>query len=609
MVLSCVKRYTNRDLKRVSKVLYISQINLCPFIKNFSKIIIDRAYTVGIHRLVIMTTFGLGSDLQMKLAAFNRTEGARKRYYALDMKQAAQVYDYFYYGERYISICRKIKYKHVFKGGLSVVWGGGILESADTDDAFQEQELISLLQKALDYRDMFGLCPVKLVREKSTGRIRPVIPEFGTGAFVLVLTLETLQTHVIFVPYPSKEPFGTSIDSTKSLEALSLRVYVWPGHEPSLLGQRLKSKISVLFEEYLAVEELKGNALDGDWEATHPTIFTQSKHVTGDMSALTEEETFADADCPALNLGEKQTYRRDIFRSRRMEIFTKRSNVQTQIQESGTNEGTMKRKIDPRTMNIVEAKRKRVWEDNIEPLPAGEEMASQPFPKPRSDFLAWRATYEETVCLEIGIPKSYALGHAAKFKSDAEQQQDIVRSTVESDREDVEMFYQWIYNISYRREDNATILNALLNVDAKKKDAIQNNARDAVKKLKGVKKNLKRIASMPHRVELVFAEDPFPKSVDLAAVTMGSEREAITPHEEINLIRNRLLLEKVDETDELVKIRSEQRRMTREQAEIQHKNFKKEISMTPTPSSQEPLDQAPKKQKKVPDSSKEKTVS
>ncbi|KKL72712.1 hypothetical protein LCGC14_2082140, partial [marine sediment metagenome] len=57
-----------------------------------------------------------------------------KIYVPLDMSKSIEIYDFFYHKEQWIQICKKMKYSQVFKGGVSLIWGGGIFQSKETED-------------------------------------------------------------------------------------------------------------------------------------------------------------------------------------------------------------------------------------------------------------------------------------------------------------------------------------------------------------------------------------------------------------------------------------------------------------------------------------------
>ncbi len=529
---------------------------------------------------------GLFSNIALKIDALNTKQNGKKKYFLLNMMQAHNVYDFYYHKEPFITICRELKFGLIFKGDVSLTWGDGLLHSKGLQEDEEKQDLKTLLEKCLDYKHMFGMCPIKILIDKKTKKKKPFIPEFGTGVFILVLDQKQLQTSVIFLPYLIDNKL---IDTSKNILENSLGVFVWPGEEPSLYNGKFKSKMCLLFDEFLAIEELKKNALDADFESTHPTIFTQTKPEKRSLDELTEEEMFADIDSGVLDPLEKRTYRRNTLRALGLENLANSYNKEIRQGfaplDNKKYSSDIRKRIDPTTYFIEEFHRKRSWQESMEPLPIGEEMATQISLNARTDFLEWKSGYEDTVCLMMGIPRGYILGRG-KFKTDAEQEQEIVRNTVISDRTNVEMFYQWVYEILYRNDDNAKLTELLLNIDSKIEEIEKLNndsVEEELKKLKKTKKILSRISFMPKRVDLMFHEDPFPRAVNIAAVILASDRNTITALEQVNLLRNKLDLEGVDETHQLVLKKLEEIRQNEEAIKIEHAQMKLNLKLDNQP--------------------------
>ena len=489
-----------------------------------------------------------------------------KIYVPLDMSKSIEIYDFFYHKEQWIQICKKMKYSQVFKGGVSLIWGGGIFQSKETEDPIKQRELIELLEEALDYRDMFGLCPIKIIKDRKTGIKRSIIPEFGSGSFIGIFNIKTLETEdIVFVPN------GNLINNKQEIDP-SIKVFVWPGKKPSIHNKQLKSDIFTVFEEYLIIEELKKNLLDADYNSAHPTIFTQSRPDSKDLSQLTEEEVFGDADDPMLNPLEKHTYRRDLFRAKRLERMSESINYQTK----SSCDSSLTKRVDS-TNRIIAFKRKRMWEENIESLPEGEEMANIVIPQSNKNIIEFMNRYEEQICLLIGIPKGFIAGRG-KFKTDAEQETEIMRNTIIKDREDANLFYQFVYELMHRGTDDKKIVQVLMNVNNNKKK--QQPDSTEMEQLRQTKNNIKKIGAMPNRIEILFNEDPFSRTINLNNVQFASDRDAITAEEEVNSIRSSLGLEKVPVNDDLVKMRNLQKDIKRQELKMQLEILKLQLKET-----------------------------
>ena len=508
------------------------------------------------------------TDIQFFAHPQKYKDKKNKIYIPLDMSKSIEIYDFFYHKEQWIQICKRMKYSQVFKGGVSLTWGGGIFQSKETEDPIKQRELIELLQEALDYRDMFGLCPIKIIRDRKTGIKKPIIPEFGSGSFISIFNIKTLKTEdIVFAPN------GNLINNKQEIDP-SIKVFVWPGKKPSTHNKQFKSDIFTVFEEYLIIEELKKNLLDADYNSSHPTIFTQSRPDSKDLSQLTEEEVFGDADDPMLNPSEKHTYRRDLFRAKRLERMSESINYQT---KSSCDSSLTKRVDSTNNNRIIAFKRKRMWEENIESLPEGEEMANIVIPQSNKNIIEFMNRYEEQVCLLIGIPKGFIAGRG-KFKTDAEQETEIMRNTIIKDREDANLFYQFVYELMHRGTDDKKIVQVLMNVNNIKKQQQPDPAE--MEQLRQTKNNIKKIGDMPNRIEILFNEDPFSRTINLNNVQFASDRDAITAEEEVNSIRSSLGLEKVPVNDDLVNMRKLQKDIKRQELKMQLENLKLQLKET-----------------------------
>lgn len=497
----------------------------------------------------------------------------KRLYYALDMKRAQQIYDFYHSKDHYIDSCKKYKKRYTFKGDISITWGGDLLGLSE-DQNICQSELKDLLVEALDHKTMFGFCPIKIIKDKkASGGKRAYVPEFGTGAFILVYTIKTAQSVVEFLPYDMKASILSQshiIQLNDNLDQ-STRVFVWPGNTPSITTRAYKSDIESLLEESLVVEELKHNVLDADWFAAHPTIFTQHRPEKFNQSETSENEAFGDSNRQDINPDEPgpremDTYRRNTHRAIRNEELAKSLNDPIR---DGTDAPTVK-KVDERTGHIISiVKRKNI---DMEPLPIGEELTKTVSYTTVADFLKWREQYWDSVCLQLGIPRSFIDKHT-KFKTDTPKEEAMIKSVVDSERNDAAVFYQFLYETMYRKRDDAEILNTFVDLDNRQSLIKKKNSGDdgSLKEIGSAKKKLSKISTMRNRISLYFEEDPFPNIVNMEVLTPAIANKAVTAEEEVNLLRVPLELKKVEANDPLVVSKEEERRLEMQNLRVQDK--------------------------------------
>ena len=466
----------------------------------------------------------------------------------LDMELAAQLYRYFYEKDELLNGCREHRYANTFWGEMWVEWGSADIDPVRLDHAGERDDLESFLRQALDYRDMFGMAPLHVRRRAKRNLNKPMfsIPPFGSGKFVMEYNQRTMDTIVLYeVELP-----GAQASKVKRLD-----VFVWPGSEPVRAHgtpnrARFRSKIIALMARYLRITQLRKNLLDADHAASHPLMVTQSRPDKRNIDEQTEGELLGLAGDPStMGPTEKIRYTRNTHRSLQMEDMVASQNashVEGTDMPAGQHET-----IDPASNRAVPHARsimngiRHIW------LPHDEELG-RPVPvSSRTDFQAIESKYEQRVCETMGIPEAYITGTGgARIKGETDQMQQIVRTTVQQDRKDVNLFYPWAYERAHRGHDNSEMINALLQVD-------ENEARDIGAeeraRLANIRANIERISSMPNRTRVVFAQEPLQKKVEIPMLAAAVAAGAVTKLELSNLIRAELGITSIDADHDLMR--------------------------------------------------------
>jgi ribosomal protein L12E/L44/L45/RPP1/RPP2 len=520
-------------------------------------------------------------------AAISVQGAERDGYIPMNMDTAKLIYDYFYHKELWFDIAKTIVFALTFKGGVSESWGGGLFQKSGAENGAEDEgdegfegagsddgrstSLEALLTAALEYRLMFGMCPLHVIRgsEGTEDQKTIVIPEFGTGKFMMKINGVTKTNQIIFVP----DNATNSTSSGREIEERSADyyVYVWPGCSPSYGLNKFRSTMSKLLERWTELKEATENAGDADYNSSHPTLFTQMRKDQRTLSEFTEEEIFADADEDVDTPGTKNTYRRFVAAARMME------DRQRMARERGMS-GEMTQRVDPRTNKLVMHKRKRQWEGNEYTLDEGVEMVHQVVPKSRADYQEMKMNYELEACLAMGVPKAFIdrQGTSTKLKGDVENENMVVKNMVEKNRKACMQFYEYVYNLLHKDEDDAYLVNVLsvlsdaeTRARERETDGMEGKTLDEVLQNIGhIKTNVLSVAKMQSRSSLKFRGDPFQNDRSTEEVMSIASAGAMSELEEINMYRKRLRLPPIKESDPLVSQKRQLKEILKKQEEV-----------------------------------------
>lgn len=544
-----------------------------------------------------------GLSFQNGLYLGSRTQDNKRiERFPMNNELASQIFEFYYEKEPLIGACNEQRYALTFLGEMHIEWGGGDIQPVILSSANERDHLDALFKRALDFRDMFGMAPVKLTRRKSangssaaasqssgsddaskpraTRSDKPMItiPPFGTGKFVQEYDHVTMTTSVVYeVPRRKMSSnkqgnsAGRARDQTKGGADTQVKrydVFIWPGHEPSYKSHRFRSRIGSVLPAFIKITELRENLHDADFRASHPTVFTQSKPDTRSLEELTEEEVLGLTGEDNPGLQEQLKYHRDRHRAIQSERMAMAVNNAARsgmsvgaggsgmpgTRPGGSNPGApvQRSTVDSATGLVVSATRNQTWDGAIQPLPQGEQMASLVIPQSTRDLATFEAKYAETVCLAMGIPYPYLAGNVGsqRMRGEADQLRNNVRSAVMKDRTDINLFFSWAYEKTHRSTDNEFMVNALLAADAREEVDASPEERS---RLRTVRSNIQKIAAMPYRTRVVFSEDPLPKKLELPLLTMAVSAGALTQLELANLLRAELGVPSIDQSHELLR--------------------------------------------------------
>jgi hypothetical protein len=451
-----------------------------------------------------------------------------------NMALCDDIYKFYYEEEEWISICKKIVHANAFKGPIRLKMGGVFDQRAVSND--EQNKFKDFVQEALDYEKMFGFCPVKIT--KSKGKKVPTIPSYGTGKFAHRTNRSTFREEIIFIPNDEK------------VNEKDFFVFVWPNRFPSKQSINVQSDIYKLFKRYLVYESFEEDSLDASFGASHPPYIFRKDDKRNDLEKLTEEDIYGmdDAMGDETTIDSKQLYKRSVADSIILE---------NQLQNYRELYADKKRrKLDNVSKRAKTVDRATNLEDKFAYV--GEfQLAGQVSVTGPNDLLNNRIHYEELVCATMGLSRNYIDRVKGGYKSDASNEQHFLKTTIQDTRENASLFIKAVYKELYKDEDDDFLVTFFMRMDEfitkVESGEIKESDGNEVKSLKKLKDDVEKIMKQENRIEVIFEEDPFSYMTPLEDIIAISDRKAISTVEEINLLRMKLSMNTVDESDPLVK--------------------------------------------------------
>jgi hypothetical protein len=470
----------------------------------------------------------------------------RRKRVPMDPRTTHLIYQ-VYYSDPYVRMCRVHRYALVFKGEMRAVWGADG-EPEEIEPA-AHNDLKSLLELALDFRDMYGMVPFKIARPRglaaAAGRspedlrqrgMPIVIPPVGSGTFVIHYNRRTKDSVV---------KFHTS-DVGAAAEGEIFPVYVWPGRLPNPFSPTFKSPMATILTSHLRIKEMESNDADAHWRATHPVLMLQTPRVAVQPSHLTDREAHASIDDLSVSRVQVNAALQDNGRRIRAEAMAEAMAGQAHAVEQRSDTHITFGADGPGART-----RSRAWDGGIMALPEGEAAAPTITPPVRPDVATARHEHYEMVCSALGVPYSRIIVNpSGRIKTDPDRERENLDIAVEMDRDDANAFYRTIYEALNRTTQDVALIRGLLLLDEWKKG--QKSAGRAVPpEARARKESMRRTLVQPQRTRLVFTEPVVPKTVEPKMIIAAAAAGAVTKVEERNLWRASIGLPSIDEDHEL----------------------------------------------------------
>jgi hypothetical protein len=477
----------------------------------------------------------------------------------LDMEGMANIERYFMHGEAWIYIVKTALNDLIFKGGMKLDWGRGLISVELGDAETKHAEMLS--KTALDWRRMFGFCPVRIKFAKESKRPEFSIPPFGAGMFVYVFKGNTKENGEIrYLPYKSagRKPnkpkkdresrqriFNGNRETPKSTSEVrfpkNYRVFVWPGMEPSLSAPMFKTPIPILMEMQAIVKDMEQDVRDSSGTGARPKLIVQRPTESLDMNEMTMDQVFA----------------RDVMeerdpQERRVQKVSKRAHNHMIEQVDRLNSGAQALEYDHHLNRYMYVQKDSAIDpEDIFTLYQGDVLTHQQMPKSEGPtYLEMRTRYEEVVRRTMGEDMTQ---QTRQENQQARNSRELQDSVVTGEREAVSLFYAFCWEMGERQQDNANLARLLTDLkEQTKQEKIRlENAESPEQKLiiegrirvmKKSKQLLDDISLDVFRVSLKFLSNPFELLPTKEDIQFAVTQNALTAHEQINLSRSLLKL-------------------------------------------------------------------
>lgn len=438
----------------------------------------------------IQRLFGIGSSG----VPFGSSNSNGKVIIPLNMQGLIAIYDYYYHKEPLIDESKSNLYDYVFQGGIELSWGGLFPLDLDSED---ERTKRDILMEALDWKKMFGFCPIKRKYNKTSKQVEFEIPEFGTGIFVFVFDNESsINAKIEFIPFKRnrntdegkkkrKRDNNSDRDPSSIQRMLSVGgpipysdfdlksngnkygVFVWPGLKPTTYNGALKTVGSKLYSIYVDLQNLKKNLHTADNINSMPlTVIKKAVIPVGNISEMTESEIYGDDEIDEVSTGEAKIYKRDKLAAIMMEQKTdelngaRAANPQDNVQVGFNSKTNTHTYIDKRGV---------FDDDNKIRLNEGESLDKIATATSTPSYFELKKDYEELVGRSMGVNKEM-LGKSSKLKANAEQGRETLEISVKDERSAAALFYQWSYDFIHRGQEDRKIAELLQHLDEEKKE-------------------------------------------------------------------------------------------------------------------------------------------
>ena len=495
---------------------------------------------------VVASAIYKGDRSTLKTGRKFNINGAEKEYFPIDSLLLERIDDFYESIEELFGICRRTQFNLIFKGGIK-------LKKQD------QKRVENLLKIAFDHKKKFGFCPVKRVKRevsrkkdnKKKAEYLESIPIFGTGVFFYRVKYESdLQIEMIFIPLKNED--GTDNEDLK-LDP-NIYVYIWPGTQPSKKGW-IKSEVLNLMQRYYELRQLNRNFMHADYDQSHPSccLETRKDPNAGDVTKMTDQELLQEQQAddeqpiqlpPRLN----QQVINDNYYKAQIEAN------QSMMKEMNR-DNTYEESYDASKKQFEHCHNKRNWEENFLFVPDNLQIARQVVATSSTKYFDKLERYIDHIFMVMGVPPRYVTG-GKSFKTDSQNELHFLQSSIQGFRDDLQDFWQETFYTLHSEQKWNHYQGKIDSLSLKDKDQIEKRSpRELIHDPDTKKQKLvqKQDVIRNREFKLEFNEDPFKSNIQTPDVVLAINQNVLSPVELTNLIRTRVRLSPLLETDEIVK--------------------------------------------------------
>jgi hypothetical protein len=496
----------------------------------------------------------------------------------LNQEALKTVHDFFYHEEIGIDSAVRMLYDTAMQGGVELMWGDAFSLKLSADEQRNAQ---NISMTALDWKKMFGFCPIKRVLPKKEGETaRFEIPDFGTGAFFMLYDNDTHQSELKFMPYRYGNKSKKGLENKKTPNAIrnltkngreavntnelkfpkNYFVFVWPRMKPTLHNGFLKTVTSKLLQHWSVTKQLQSNLLINDTWRSMPPLITKRPVVNQKLSDLTEAEAFGEEELIEPDPLMQKKYQRDAASEANNQ--QKAHGFRSRREKTGANQMVMFNTTTGRFE--IDTLKHMCDPENIFDLEEGMQIDRLDNTTTTAMYLNLKHDYEDLVDRTFGVDRSsHGGGSSSRLKVNAEQNRQLLEILVADERASASLFYATAYEFVHRDNDNVRISEIRAHIDDEIESLQQKMLVDSqnhddklrIAELQKQKKATAKLAKQDLRLKLSFPKNPFGKSLDPQTINLLIEQKVLTPLEEINMLRSIGNFEPLSKDHELVRER------------------------------------------------------
>ena len=367
-----------------------------------------------------------------------------------------------------------------------------------TDDYVEQMKLVA--EKAIRWRHVFGFVPIAVYSEQ--GKTRVSVPEFGTLRFALLIDMVSMTSSVVALASEAEKKLRQDDDDDDddddgmSISRL-VRVFTWPGREPSLDGRLFSTTVATLMLEWTTLTAHANFNRRGHEFSSYPPFIVAAPQSRAPQSLdRADDKTYyanvglvnqlTDGAASEMLPEEMQYYRRNssrLLQQEAMEEMAQRSMVDNEHSYTTYSDGTGRLysgvSMPPHLGNRLQ-------------LAEGGTVQHAQMPSTHlSEVQQMKTSYQMTVCNTFGLPGLFVLDRNTPLRGmrsttvDSSNAMLVMRMTVENEQRELAKLIEFVYELLFRSDDDETLVGLVLSCEAVMQELHRRLEEDAVAAVSG----------------------------------------------------------------------------------------------------------------------------